>query len=438
MNDAKKCNVCCKEKSLSDFFIKSRTVKGKTYSYYNRACKECVNAITRNKRREIKKSLIILDNKICPQCGETKSAIEFNQDLKSSDGLFAFCKICSSLNRTKLYASIREATIKTGNKKCCQCKRVKSISDFNVDNNKPDGLLCACKACLKIKRAAKVALLIKNAVIPDHKICYRCKEDKPSSDFKPNTYRKDGLHYLCRSCDKLRNDARIVRNLAKLVVPEKKVCFTCKIEKPAKEFWEDSRSVDGLSYNCASCGAKRAEEYNKSLGEEFIIKSRERAKKWYKKNIEHVKQYQREYNKENHAYVSARQLRVEKERYHTDPNFNITLKLRKRLRGALYAQFVLKKGKRTLDFLGCSLDQFKFYFEAKFTEGMSWDNFLAGKIHIDHIIPCASFDLIKPEEQAKCFHYTNLQPLWCEDNIRKGARLDWVKEDMGLRVVANA
>ena len=41
-----------------------------------------------------------------------------------------------------------------------------------------------------------------------------------------------------------------------------------------------------------------------------------------------------------------------------------------------------------------------------------------GLWHVDHIIPCASFDLSKPEEQARCFHYSNLQALWSrEDNI---------------------
>jgi hypothetical protein len=56
---------------------------------------------------------------------------------------------------------------------------------------------------------------------------------------------------------------------------------------------------------------------------------------------------------------------------------------------------------------------------------MNWNKFNKGEIHIDHIIPCSSFDLTKSEEQRKCFHYTNTQPLWAKENLSKGAKLEW-------------
>jgi hypothetical protein len=59
--------------------------------------------------------------------------------------------------------------------------------------------------------------------------------------------------------------------------------------------------------------------------------------------------------------------------------------------------------------------------ESLFLEGMSWDNY--GKWHIDHIRPCSSFDLSDTEQQKICFNYKNLQPLWAEDNLRKGAKV---------------
>ena len=73
-----------------------------------------------------------------------------------------------------------------------------------------------------------------------------------------------------------------------------------------------------------------------------------------------------------------------------------------------------------MDLLGESPAFVKDYLASKFTEGMSWENH--GAWHIDHRRPCCSFDLTNPEEQKKCFHYTNLQPLWAKDNLEKGGK----------------
>jgi len=88
--------------------------------------------------------------------------------------------------------------------------------------------------------------------------------------------------------------------------------------------------------------------------------------------------------------------------------------LRSRLRAA-----VLYKSNSTLVLVGCSIEFLMGWLEKSFTEGMTWNNY--GEWHIDHIIPCAAFDLTIEENQMKCFHYTNLQPLWAIDNIMKGS-----------------
>ena len=75
------------------------------------------------------------------------------------------------------------------------------------------------------------------------------------------------------------------------------------------------------------------------------------------------------------------------------------------------------KSEHLKDVLGCSIKFFKEYLQKQFKRGMSWDNW--GKWHIDHIRPCVSFDLSRPEEQARCFHYTNLRPLWAIDNLKR-------------------
>ena len=107
-------------------------------------------------------------------------------------------------------------------------------------------------------------------------------------------------------------------------------------------------------------------------------------------------------------------------RYATEVQHRLKRLLQARLHQALCASRARRSGK-TVELLGCTLRQLKVHIESKFLSGMSWDN--RSKWHIDHIRPCASFDLTDPGQQRLCFHYTNLQPLWAGDNHRKGARL---------------
>lgn len=78
---------------------------------------------------------------------------------------------------------------------------------------------------------------------------------------------------------------------------------------------------------------------------------------------------------------------------------------------------------KTMELLGCNVEFLMEHIASQFQPGMSWSNWGHKTWHIDHIRPCASFDLTDPEQQRQCFHYTNLQPLWAADNIRKGAKV---------------
>jgi hypothetical protein len=75
--------------------------------------------------------------------------------------------------------------------------------------------------------------------------------------------------------------------------------------------------------------------------------------------------------------------------------------------------------------LGCSLPFFKTWIESQFTDGMSWDR--RDEIHLDHQMPCASFDLTDPKEQQRCFNWKNIKPLWASDNMSKNAKVDWIE-----------
>lgn len=97
------------------------------------------------------------------------------------------------------------------------------------------------------------------------------------------------------------------------------------------------------------------------------------------------------------------------------------IKMSMRTRVSSYCKKIqVDKNFKTMDALGCTSEQFKQHLESKFTEGMTWDNY--PKWHVDHIKPIS---LATTEQEAiELSHYTNLQPLWAEDNLRKGNKYD--------------
>lgn len=104
------------------------------------------------------------------------------------------------------------------------------------------------------------------------------------------------------------------------------------------------------------------------------------------------------------------------ERLHSDPKFRMIHNLRARLHAALGAG--KEYGTRRL--VGCSLDELKAHLESRFQPGMSWDNY--GAWHIDHVVPLVRANLDDPVSVAMICHYTNLQPLWAQDNLKKGCK----------------
>jgi len=127
------------------------------------------------------------------------------------------------------------------------------------------------------------------------------------------------------------------------------------------------------------------------------------------------------------AYRAANRQKLrahECNRRKTDPNFRLKKALRARVLGALNGT---SKSASTISLLGCSIEHLWAHLESRFQPGMTRENH--GDWHVDHIKPCSSFDLTDPAQQIACFHWSNLQPLWKLDNLRKGSKLCKKQED---------
>ena len=162
---------------------------------------------------------------------------------------------------------------------------------------------------------------------------------------------------------------------------------------------------------------KYRKEYRKTAkGLEWIKNYR---KSYYEKNCEKLIEKQREYckNPEVKKLINKRR----RQKTATDPQFAIGLRVRGRLSKALKKVGAVKSQK-TKELLGCSFEFLKEHIESQFKEGMSWEN--RSSFHIDHIRPLASFDLTDPKQLKAACHWTNLQPLYPIENIRKGDKYD--------------
>ncbi len=201
-----------------------------------------------------------------------------------------------------------------------------------------------------------------------------------------------------------------------------KKCIICNNDFDAK----------GSQKTCSKiCSKEHKLRNNRKLTKEWKVKNSERNllanKIWKDNNREYCKiQAQKpEYKQRRMEYRRSDKYKERtnarhKERYNNDINYKMAhilrgLSSRIRVAGSI-------KNNTTIELLGCTFIEAKQYIEKLFLDGMTWKNNTKKGWHIDHIVPIASFDLTNPEEQKKCFHYTNLQPLWWKDNLNKGCK----------------
>lgn len=231
-----------------------------------------------------------------------------------------------------------------------------------------------------------------------------------------------------------------------------KTCYTCKQEIDISNFRKNKRNRDGLNGACRDCcreyardhRANNIEKYRENYRKKNKSKKRREWIKIYQKQEKYInyhrelrktkehREYMRKYtatqkyrdyvnNYRKEHYVKVREKeRIREEEYAKKPEVRIKRALRARLQMILKRSNGSKSGKM-VELIGCTMPFLRQYLESLWREGMSWNTygFGRGKWVIDHIIACEKFNLTNPEEQKRCFHYTNLQPLWWEENAEK-------------------
>ena len=221
------------------------------------------------------------------------------------------------------------------------------------------------------------------------------------------------------------------------MVTQSKRCTKCGEVKQLDEFYKHKSRKDGRQQPCKSCVSNERREYNKTpKTPAFREKVRARHREYWKDPAFRDRQKARvrermkdpAYREKKAAWAREHNknpaVKEKVNAWRRKSRKNPTVRMAQNLRTLCH--LVIIKGYKsasTLALLGCTWRQIREYIEAQFVDGMTWDNY--GEYwQIDHIIPCAAYDLREPAEQYRCFNYRNIRPLEATANISKNDKLD--------------
>lgn len=196
-------------------------------------------------------------------------------------------------------------------------------------------------------------------------------------------------------------------------------------DKEKRNAWErqsyaankEKRSAYAKAWRAAN--PDRVREYGRKYNAANPDKALERSRRWQAANREKIRAADKARRAANIEVVRQRRRIRASERYATDIEYRLACLIRQRARHALKGKV---KPASALQALGCTADELWAHLERQFLPGMTRENHTRHGWHMDHIVPVAAFDLTDEEQFARAFHYTNLQPLWAQDNLSKGAK----------------
>ncbi len=271
------------------------------------------------------------------------------------------------------------------------------------------------------------------------KRCPQCNTSYPTTleYFHRNKGTKDGLRVYCKECHKQNVKKYAIDNKKRVVAYKKEYREKNKerLRTSQKQHYAANKEKMALrNKKYRDNNKERISEQSKKYREQNKNKLLEKKKEYYQKNKEKFAEYHKQHYLENSDKIKARtkewkqnnkarRNKQHSEKMKSDLRYAIEIRLRTRVYMAIKKQYSTKAYK-TKELIGCEIYKVIERLKTTMTPDMSWDNFLSGELHIDHIKPCAAFDLTDPEQQRECFHYKNLQLMWAEDNMKKGSKVN--------------
>ena len=246
------------------------------------------------------------------------------------------------------------------------------------------------------------------------KKCNKCSAEKEFNCFYVNQRNKDKLDNTCKECTKIKNKEN--RN---------------KVRESQRK-WREKNPDYMKEYAQTEKRKEYEKQYYQQNKEEFIKRKQE----WRKNNPDKDKEERKRYIENNKEKVNKYGANWRNEKRKTDINYKLKENSSRRIRYELNTLLKGKKTKRTSEYLGCSILELKTYLESKFEDNFTWENY--GDVwHIDHIIPCSSWNLSDDFENKCCWNYRNLQPLKASENQSKKDTFKQEDKDKYIEVMKN-
>lgn len=277
------------------------------------------------------------------------------------------------------------------NKICLKCNVNYDVTFYASGRN-------VCKSCRALQQKERTKINIEEIDYTDlqkTKKCCKCTLELNVSFFNINRNFKSGYSSQCKKCySETRKNIKKQRNNNEINPNpniKHKTCVRCKNNKDVENYKITSRTMDGYFPYCKDCTPETTwtKEKQKESEKKYIAKNPDKIREKWKRQGKNI-------------------------------NRRVRDSLNHRISEALQTQNLTKNNK-TFNYVGCSRDELKKWFEYNFENGMSWDNY--GEWHIDHVMPCSLFDLSREDDKLNCFSWKNLRPCWAYENITKGNKI---------------